>query len=124
MSNTISASNVGVSAAIMGQTRAAVSSVAQTNPSEPAAAKAPVQINEKVLIDQEDLSAALASLNQRLEKTKSNLSFSIDPQTGSNIVRVVNSNTGELVRQLPSEEVLQFKRNLDSMMGLIFDKKT
>jgi flagellar protein FlaG len=86
--------------------------------------KAPVQINEKVLIDQADLSAALESLNQRLEKTKSNLSFSIDPQTGSNIVRVVNSNTGELVRQLPSEEVLQFKRNLDSMMGLIFDKKT
>jgi flagellar protein FlaG len=124
MNNTISASNVGVSAAIMGQTRAGAPPAAQEGSSEPSATKAPVQINEKVLIDPADLSAALESLNQRLEKTKSNLSFSIDPQTGSNIVRVVNSNTGELVRQLPSEEVLQFKRNLDSMMGLIFDKKT
>jgi len=37
---------------------------------------------------------------------------------------VVNSNNGEVIRQLPNEEKLNFIRNLDSMMGLIFDKNT
>jgi flagellar protein FlaG len=82
------------------------------------------QVNDKALVSDSELDAALAELNNQLERRKSNLSFSKDPSTGSHIVRVVNSSTGEVVRQLPSAEILQFKRNLHSMIGLIFDKRT
>jgi flagellar protein FlaG len=52
------------------------------------------------------------------------VNFSVDSSTGKDVVRVFNSNTGELVRQLPNDEMLNFVKNLENMMGLIFDNKS
>ena len=82
------------------------------------------EMNEKTVISADDLKAAIVSLNQNLQKMNRNVHFSIDAASGKNVVRVTNRNTGETVRQLPSEETLQFLRNLDNMMGIIFDQKT
>jgi uncharacterized FlaG/YvyC family protein len=40
------------------------------------------------------------------------------------VVRVSNSSTGELIRQMPSVEALKAMQNIDQMMGLIFNQKT
>jgi uncharacterized FlaG/YvyC family protein len=82
------------------------------------------QINERPLFSTDDLKQAIEVLNRNLEMTQRNLAFSIDGVTGKNVVRVNNTVTGELIRQLPSEELLQFSRNLESMIGLLFDKRT
>jgi len=82
------------------------------------------EMNEKTVISADDLKAAIVSLNQNLQKMNRNVHFSIDAASGKDVVRVTNRNTGETVRQLPSEETLQFLRNLDNMMGIIFDQKT
>lgn len=82
------------------------------------------EMNEKTVISADDLKAAIESLNQNLQKMNRNVHFSIDAASGKDVVRVTNRNTGETVRQLPSEETLQFLRNLDNMMGIIFDQKT
>jgi len=79
-------------------------------------------VNEKTIISGDDLVKAIEQLNQRMRKFDRNVSFSLDKSTGKDVVRVVNSNNGEVIRQLPNEEKLNFIRNLDSMMGLIFDK--
>lgn len=81
-------------------------------------------VNEKTIISGHDLVKAIEQLNQRMRKFDRNVSFSLDKSTGKDVVRVVNSNNGEVIRQLPNEEKLNFIRNLDSMMGLIFDKNT
>lgn len=81
-------------------------------------------VNEKTIISGDDLVKAIEQLNQRMRKFDRNVSFSLDKSTGKDVVRVVNSNNGEVIRQLPNEEKLNFIRNLDSMMGLIFDKNT
>jgi uncharacterized FlaG/YvyC family protein len=81
-------------------------------------------VNEKTIISGDDLVKAIEQLNQRMRKFDRNISFSLDKSTGKDVVRVVNSNNGEVIRQLPNEEKLNFIRNLDSMMGLIFDKNT
>jgi len=82
------------------------------------------EMNDKTVISADDLKAAIVSLNQNLQKMNRNVHFSIDAASGKDVVRVTNRNTGETVRQLPSEETLQFLRNLDNMMGIIFDQKT
>ena len=81
-------------------------------------------VNDKTIISGDDLVKAIEQLNQRMRKFDRNVSFSLDKSTGKDVVRVVNSNNGEVIRQLPNEEKLNFIRNLDSMMGLIFDKNT
>ena len=82
------------------------------------------QINEKTVISGDDLRKAVEILNQNLEKYSRNVRFSVDVSTGKDVVRVVSSSSGETISQLPNNEMLNFIRNLDNMIGLIFDKKS
>lgn len=49
----------------------------------------------------------------------SDLQFSIDDDTGITVVRVTDKSTGELIRQIPSLEVLELAKSLDSMKGML-----
>jgi flagellar protein FlaG len=53
-----------------------------------------------------NLSPQIEKLTRALQESQSSLSFSVDESTGKTIVRVVRSSTGELVRQIPSEEAI------------------
>jgi len=52
-----------------------------------------------------------------------NLNFSIDETTGYNVVRVVNPETNELIRQLPSEELLKIARNMKELGNVLVNQK-
>ena len=53
-----------------------------------------------------------------------NLSFSVDGTTGYQVVRVTNPQTGEVVRQLPSEELLKIAESMQQTgnSGLVNQK--
>ncbi|MDO8958446.1 MAG: flagellar protein FlaG [Rhodocyclaceae bacterium] len=60
------------------------------------------------------------ALRQLVETVVSNnLNFSIDDSTGKTVVRVTDGETGELIRQIPSEEMLDIAQSLDRMQGLL-----
>jgi len=52
-----------------------------------------------------------------------NLSFSVDEVTGYNVVRVVNPETNELIRQLPSEELLKIARSMKDLGSVLVNQK-
>ena len=62
--------------------------------------------------DAQNLHQQLAVINRILEEGQRNLSFSVDQTTGKTIVRVVRAGTGEVVRQIPSEEALAIAASL------------
>lgn len=76
-------------------------------------------------ISKAELEAAVANLNDRVQQVQRDLLFSVDDSSGRTVVRVVNAETEEVVRQIPSEEVLRISRNiqdqLDDGSGLIFE---
>ena len=90
-------------------------------------APAPVQgrfeVNEKQVISRSELEHSIELLNAALQKQNRDIAFSVDQSTGKDVVRVTSSQTGEVIRQLPYEETLQFVRNLEQMVGLIFDQR-
>jgi flagellar protein FlaG len=51
------------------------------------------------------------------------LSFSIDETTGYNVVKVVNPETQEVIRQLPSEELLKIARNMEIWNSVLVNQK-
>jgi flagellar protein FlaG len=61
---------------------------------------------------------AVAHLNRVLSAHARQLSFSVDEATGKTIVRVVDRDTGQLVRQIPSEEALALAARLDGATSL------
>jgi flagellar protein FlaG len=51
------------------------------------------------------------------------LQFSVHQASGRLQVKVIDKETGELVREIPPDEILNLAVKLDDMMGIIFDKK-
>jgi len=83
------------------------------------------RLNEKTLISDSDVKKAITLLNDRLHHmNRGRVMFSIDPSSGRDVVRVTDRDTGDVIRQLPTEEMLKFLSNLDHMLGVIFDQKT
>jgi flagellar protein FlaG len=66
-----------------------------------------------------DLSAVIANLNHYLKSSQRDLQFSIDKSSGRTIINVVNSETGEIVRQIPPAELLAAARSV-KVSGLVF----
>ena len=66
---------------------------------------------------------AAADLQSFVQSMGRNLSFSVDETTGYHVVRVVNPNTGELVRQLPSEELLKISRDFQRLNNALVSQR-
>ncbi len=74
-----------------------------------------------------NLEQALQDLSGYVQNVQRNLQFDVDDTSGHTIIRVVDSETAEIIRQIPSEEVLVLARHLKSMsegeQGLFLKEK-
>jgi flagellar protein FlaG len=61
----------------------------------------------------EALRKAAADIERFLRDAGHELSFEVDGPTGRMVISVRDPATGELIRQVPSEEALRIARNLD-----------
>ncbi|WP_319240675.1 flagellar protein FlaG [uncultured Propionivibrio sp.] len=71
----------------------------------------------------ENLSSAVKAVNDFVSSVNSDLKFSVDNDTGKTIVKVVDKNTDEVIRQVPSEEMMAIAKALDSIKGLLVKQK-
>lgn len=53
---------------------------------------------------------AVAKLNEILRDRERDLEFSVDETTGKTILKVIHAESGEVIRQIPPEELLQVTR--------------
>jgi len=51
------------------------------------------------------------------------LKFSVDEETGTRIIQVINVDTGDVVRQIPPQEVIEFMHRLDESKGSLISIK-
>ncbi|MBI6920410.1 flagellar protein FlaG [Pseudomonas monteilii] len=73
--------------------------------------------------DVDQVKAAVSQIESFLSSTRRNLEFTTDEESGKVVVRIIASDTGELVRQLPSEEALRIAHSLNDVNSLLFDAK-
>lgn len=59
------------------------------------------------------LEVAVAQINEYVQNNQRTLEFSVDEESGRDVVRVLDRQTDEVIRQIPSEEVLAIARNID-----------
>ena len=65
---------------------------------------------------------AVAAINRAAKSLNNSIQLSLDDRSGRAIVRVVDSETGQLIRQIPTEEVLDLRRALDKIAGLLINR--
>ena len=70
----------------------------------------------------DDIEEAIDTLNDALAKAPTKAMISHDEELNRYIVRIADERSGEVIREIPSEAVLKFARNLREIKGLLFDK--
>lgn len=71
------------------------------------------------VIDAQTLSDSVRKLNQAVKPIASDLQFSVDEDTGIDVVKVVDTESKEVIRQIPSKEVVAIARAFDRLQGLL-----
>ena len=78
--------------------------------------------HEAALAD-EKLSGMVEDLNQYAQSVKRQLQFSVDDDSGKTLIKVLDAETGDTIRQIPAEEVLNMQKRLKEVSDMIFSKE-
>lgn len=65
------------------------------------------------------LMAAVEAANRSMAKANAQVQFAVDEDSGRTLIRVVDTESRQVIRQIPSEEMLAIARNIEKLQGLI-----
>ena len=71
----------------------------------------------------DDLRDKVAQLNDYMQNMNRNLQFSVDDTSGDTVIKVIDSETEEVVRQIPSEEILEARHAAEKYRGILLETK-
>jgi len=70
-----------------------------------------------------EVTETVKEMNSLLKDMNRNLSFSVDEQLGQDVIVVKDSESDEVIRQIPSEELVILRKKMDDVVGILFDTK-
>ena len=76
--------------------------------------------SERAAQEDEPLENVVSNLNQLVRDLHRELQFSVDEDSGDTVIKVIDSKTDEVLRQIPSEEVMRLRQRLEEAAGVIF----
>ena len=82
-----------------------------------------VGLNPSSESNRDQLNAAVKATQEFVGSINSSLEFSVDEDTGTSVVKIVDKDTKELIRQIPSAEMLSIAKALDTIKGILFHQK-
>lgn len=68
----------------------------------------------------ESATSAVERFKSIVQDLQRNLDFSVDDSSGQVVVKVMDGESGKLIRQIPSEDLLRLSERLEDMRSLLF----
>lgn len=113
------------------------SSLAPINPSGASTASLPLKATDMLAttnsvvadnqnarpVEAKELESAVEKVQSFTQKQAKELQFNIDKDSGRTVIKVVDTSTQEVIRQIPSEEMLSMAKALDQLQGLLIKQK-
>lgn len=75
------------------------------------------------LVNRKDVQNVVEDVQQYLLQHSIRLSFEIHDKTGDLVVRVLDKDTGEIIRQIPPQEMLKLREKLEELTGVLLNGK-
>jgi flagellar protein FlaG len=66
---------------------------------------------------------AVHNLNKMMQSLSPDLEFSIDDESNQTIVKLVDQQTKEVIRQIPTKDTIEIAKALDRVQGLLIKQK-
>lgn len=73
--------------------------------------------------DKPTLEHAVQRISEYVSSSRPEINFTIDESTGTQVVKIVDSESKQVIRQMPSEEAIQIAQALDKLQGLFVKDK-
>ena len=80
-------------------------------------------IEDEFFIGEQELVNAIDATNDRLESYNRRTVFSIHEKTGDVMIKILDTITNEVVREIPPEKIKDMVANMLERAGLLIDKK-
>lgn len=109
-----------VTPAVVGASGAAAKAAAPQRPAPAVPTKPDLQFDPQELTEQ--LEQAVAQLNEQMQKHGRDLRFSIDQAIDRTVVTVRSALSGEVVRQIPNESILNVARSIEELKGVLYNE--
>jgi flagellar protein FlaG len=109
----------------------AKSTISNTSPSLKKESSVPVikesanqskALTETLKVNEEKVRDAVKEINNELVKLQSELGFAVDKVANDVVVTVKRKESGEIVRQIPSETILKLAHNFEKLKGVLLDE--
>jgi len=71
----------------------------------------------------QDLKEKVAQIQDTINQIDSHVQFSVEEELDRVVIKVVDRDSGELIRQIPSEEVLRAQRFYDEHSGILLEEE-
>jgi len=71
---------------------------------------------------EDEVRESVKDINEIVDKVKEGLSFQIHEDTEKIMVKVVDLNTDEVIKELPPEEMLDLQARIHEMVGILIDE--
>ena len=68
----------------------------------------------------DNATSAVEKFKTLVHELQRNLDFSVDDSSGQVVVKVIDGESGKLIRQIPSEDLLRLSERLEDMRSLLF----
>ncbi len=69
------------------------------------------------------VSDATRQVEELFQTVRRNLQFREDPTSGRLVVSVIDSESGEVIRQIPPEQMIRMAAHLEQMNGLLLGER-
>lgn len=89
-------------------------------PAREAAAREAEKAKQAQQTDEKPLEEMVSDLNALVRNMHRELRFSVDEDSGETVIKVIDRETDEVVRQIPSEELMRLRKRLEEAAGVIF----
>ena len=70
-----------------------------------------------------EVNKAVQDINKSIQSIAQNLEFSVDTDTKEVIVKVIDQQTKQVLRQIPTVEALDIAKSLDRLQGLLIKQQ-
>ncbi|MBI4003030.1 MAG: flagellar protein FlaG [Nitrospira defluvii] len=106
---------------------AATTHASQNTPQHPAVrsveGQKPEPQSSESDVNKQELDQALTRVREVFQKADSRVEFSIDPDLDRVIVKILDGESGTVIRQIPQQEVIELAKRLETPTGLLLHHK-
>ena len=87
------------------------------------AAEQPRKVLQKQTRSAEEIHKDVKAINEQLKSLDTSIRFSVDEKADEVVVRIVDKDSGEVIRQIPPESMVRLRESMKDLSGLFVEKK-